>query len=486
MSNYSIPESDLSPLWEHQKQAIERAKNLPHFALFFEPGAGKTRTTIEILLHKYEVDLSYSKTGKIHNTMIICPKVIVEQWKREWEKFSNINPKQIICATGTSSLKTIKIREAQALQNGFIFITNFESLIHNGIFTFMKNNVKALVIDESSRVKDIKAQRTKRSIELADQASFRYILSGTPVLNSQLDIFSQFRILDRGETFGKNFFTFRARYFKDKNAAWKGSQRYFPDFVPKSSTNAEIRELIRPLSMVVKKEECMDLPPLIKQEVFVELSHSERKHYEQMKNSLITFLNDKACVAQMALTKCIRLQQLVSGFLKFDDDSEGDLPNFEKLSVLKELLTDITPSNKVIVWAIYKRNYKDIRKICAELKLGFAELSGEINDKDSEVQRFMFDSTTRVMIANPMSASLGLNLTSASYSIFYSRSFSLEHSIQAEARNHRGGSKEAGHKCVTRIDLIAKNTIDEVIMIALKQKLSTANEILDLLRKQIT
>lgn len=443
---------------------------------------GKSRTAIEILKHKFGEKIT-------QNILILGPIIIVEQWKREWEKFSKFNPNLIVALggnlTGLQKAKAmVKIGYTDTKQ---IVITNYDSLYNKEVFRHLKEFIKdgVLVCDESSRLKNPKARRTKLCTELADAAESRYILSGTPVLNSQLDIFSQFRILDGGKTFGKNFFAFRARFFVDKNAGWKGSHNYFPDFVPKASANAEIRELIRPISSRVTKEEAMDLPSLIRKEVFVELSREERKQYNQMKESLITFLNDKACVAQMALTKCIRLQQMVSGFMHFDDGTEKSFPEFAKISALRDLLEDIAPNHKVIVWCIYKRNYEDIKKVCAELCLGVSELHGGVLNKDDEVQRFQSDSTCRVMIANPSAGGLGVNLTSASYSIFYSRSFSLEHDIQAESRNHRGGSLEAGHKKITRIDLIAKDSIDEIVLQAIKNKLSTSNDILNLLRQKI-
>lgn len=488
LNQYSMPESKISPLWDHQKQAIGAAKDLPNYALFHEPGCGKSRSVLSILLAKFEKDLNYSQTKKFYNTLILAPIVILEQWKREWEKYSDINPNYILVLTGTGQKKNRAVSEARNYINlgqSRIIISNYEALYNHGLYDFFLSFAQVLVCDESSRLKCPKAKRTKLVTAISDQCRHRYLLSGTPVLNSQLDIFSQFRILDGGVTFGKNFFAFRAKYFHDKNAGWKGGQNYFPDWRPKESANAEIRELIRPISSRVTKEECMDLPPLVREEIFVELTPPQRKTYNEMKETLITFLNDKACVAQMALTKCIRLQQMVSGFMKFDDGSERSFQDFAKLTALKDLLEDIAPYHKVIIWCIYKRNYEDIRKVCAELGLGYAELHGEVLDKDEQVQRFQTDITTRVMIANPAAGGLGVNLTSASYSIFYSRSFSLEADLQSESRNHRGGSKEAGHSKITRIDLIAKDTIDNDITFALKNKLATASEILDLLRKRI-
>jgi len=472
-----MEKEELPALWEHQRAAVLRARHFNNFALFCDPGTGKTRATIEILKEKY--------TSGLLNTLILTPKVVIEQWKREFERYSDINPNYIFLMTGTGSKKSNVLKDIIShRERGSIVITNYETLLNKTIFAFLENWIKVLVCDESSRLKNISAQRTKLAIKLGDNSIYRYILSGTPILGSQLDIFSQFRVLDKGKTFGKNYHAFRAFYFYDKNAAWKGSHNYFPDWQPKTNCNTSISEKIAPLSIRVKKEDAIDLPELVKEEIFVEFSIAQRKHYEEMKNNLITYLNDKACVAKMALTKTLRLQQMVSGFIGLEDGTEKSFKDFSKLTALKDLLEDIAPHHKVIVWCIYKKNYEDIKNICAELGLGVSELHGGISDKDAEVRRFQSDSACNVMVSNPNSGGIGISLTQASYSIFYSRGFSLEADIQAEARNYRGGSIDL-HKKVTRIDLLVKNSIDELILFAIKQKLATSDDILNLLREKI-
>lgn len=468
----------MDELWQHQRDCIEKAKDLDGFALFCDPGTGKSRTALEMIIKKGP-----------HNVLILGPLVVVQQWKREFIRFSNINPKNIFTFDKDGLYKASLIASMTSPDKKIV-ITNFETLYNPKCFDFFMGFVEILICDESSRLKNPSAKRTKQAIKLADKAKYRYILSGTPILGSQLDIFSQFRILDGGKTFGKNYFLFRAKYFYDKNATWRGSQNYFPDWQPKPDCNKKIQDAIRPLSFHITKEEALDLPALVKEEVLVELTPGQRKAYNSMKDSLIAFLNDKACVAEMALTKCLRLQQMVSGFMRFDDDTEKSWDDFAKLSALSDLLEDIAPNHKVIVWAIFKKNYADIKKVCDSLKLPYAELHGEISNKDVEIKRFMEDASCRVLIANPNAGGLGVNLTAASYAIFYSRGFGLEADIQAEARNHRGGTDIAlaymGKDIkVTRIDLIVKDSIDELIMFAIKSKLDTSNAILGMLREKL-
>jgi SNF2 family DNA or RNA helicase len=112
------------------------------------------------------------------------------------------------------------------------------------------------------------------------------------------------------------------------------------------------------------------------------------------------------------------------------------------------------------------------------MKIQWAELHGGIDDKDGEMKRFRTDENCRILIANQKSGGIGVNLVEAPVSIFYSRNFSLEEDIQAEARNYRGGSTM--HEKVTRYDLIATNSIDELIADALENKQALASSILDI------
>jgi len=86
-------------------------------------------------------------------------------------------------------------------------------------------------------------------------------------------------------------------------------------------------------------------------------------------------------------------------------------------------------------------------------------------------------SVLSVIIANPAAGGVGISLIQASYAIYYSKGFSLEADLQSEARNHRGGSEM--HEKITRIDLVARGTIDEVVNEALKSKLNVAEQILE-------
>ena len=192
---------------------------------------------------------------------------------------------------------------------------------------------------------------------------------------------------------------------------------------------------------------------------------------------MVTFFGQQAVSAQIALTKFLRLQQITTGFVTDDDGNIIKLPN-PRSKVLQELLEDLTPNHKVIVWAVFKENYEEIRKVCDILGVKFVEVHGEVGEKAryENVDSFNNDESVRVLIGHPGSGGIGINLVASDVSIFYSRNFSLEQDIQAEARNYRGGSEK--HAKVTRLDLVCSDSIDEDVCEAIDKKVSIGEAIL--------
>lgn len=467
--------------WDHQMEALKRAQDRENFGLFFEMGAGKTATAINILRMKY------NKHKTVLPTLVICPPIVIENWRREFLAHSNLKEYQVktLIGSGGKRLDLFSHSSKSSRERAKVFITNYEVFsvasmkpLYDALLEW---GPKCIVFDESHRCKDFKAKRTKKAIEIADRAQFKYILTGTPVLNSLMDVFTQFRIMDGGKTFGKNFFSFRGKYFYDVNMGMPRS-KHFPCWRPRRGALGEIREKIGASSMRVTKDECLDLPPLVKKTIQVPMTTQQQKLYDTMKKDFIAFINDKACVAELAITKALRLQQIVTGFVPVEE-GQGKRINMKikdnpRMQALKELLADLTVGNKVIVWCVFKENYNDIREVCEVLKVDYVECHGSVSqaDKQKAVDKFNTDKKCKVFFGHPGSAGIGLNLVSASHSIFYSRSFSLEYDLQAEARNYRGGSEI--HEKITRIDLVTPGTIDELVMKALASKEQLSYDVL--------
>lgn len=462
---------EIIPLWAHQEEGVRRARGRAFFAFFMSMGTGKTATLIHILREIYQSE------KRLHRTLILCPPIVIQNWKREFGIHSKINPQDIICLSGSGKKRLELVQDRAFLEDlplGRILITNYEALLMKDLFKVLLDWApEVLVCDESHRLKDFAAKRSKLCRELSLSAKYRYLLTGTPILNSPMDLFSQYRILDGGQTFGKNFYGFRSTYFYDKNA-YMPRAMHFPLWISKPGAYDEIRAKIQETSFTIKKEECMTLPPLVQQTRYVSLGTEQKKLYEAMKKDFIAFVGSKTCVANLAITKALRMQQIISGHLPMESETGvSKVHHFKenpRLDAAKDLISEITQHSKILVWAVFKDDIRELARTCTELKIGFVEVHGDISTKQKQeaIDTFNTSGDIRVFLGHPGSGGIGINLTQASYALFYSRNFSLEQDLQANARNHRGGSEI--HEKITRIDLVAEGTLDEMILERLKNK----------------
>ena len=467
--------------WAHQEKAIELSKTQPNLALFFDPGTGKTGTAINILR------LHCMKQKRVVPTLILAPIVVLPQWKHEFSLHSKIPQHQIFVCYEKGPKRLEMIRNAIAQTKGeCIIISNYETLLMDKCFVeFMNWRPEVLIVDESHRCKSPTAKRTKKVIQLADRAKNKYLLTGTPITNSPMDIFAQYRILDGGATFGDNLLVFRSIWFEN---VLSGTRATFPKWEIKVHKINDLNRQIYTKALRAVKSECLDLPPYVRTRIEVGLSMEQKRLYEEMRKHFITFMDSdhgekpQAVIAQQAVTKALRLQQIVTGFVKTEDGNIIRVKDNPRIDALSDLLEDLTINNKVIVWCNFKENYAQVKDVCQRLNLEFSELTGETRDRETEIQRFRSDPAVKVLISNQSAGGVGINLVEASHAIYYSKTFSLEHDVQSEARNFRGGSNI--HEKITRIDLVAPKTVDDVITTALENKQDLISNILEL-RKQL-
>ena len=470
-------------LWAHQERAIQEAMKAGSYMLALETGTGKTRTAIEILKR------IANERQRLLRTLIFAPPIVLSNWQNEWYKYTKIERSKVTVLAGHAK-KRLELFEKNANAIGHIYITNYEGLLMEPLFEAMLAwKPEAIVFDESHRISNYKAKRSKLADKLANKTTPRplvYCLSGTPITNSMMDIFQQFKVMDGGETFGSNFFAFRAKYFRDKNASMN-RQNYFPAWVPLPNSAQELSEKMKARSIRVKKTECLDLPPVIEQIIPVEMEPEQARIYKSMLKDFVAFFEregkDHAVMANMALVKGLRLLQISSGFIKTDQGEE--IPATKGLSpkqeALAELLEDLQ-GQKVLIWATFTYNYFQIRQVLEKLGIKYLELNGEMGPKKNRENAALFEASNeyQAIIAHPESAGEGVSLISAPAMISFSRDFSWRRWEQAVARNYRGGSEV--HEKITRYVLVSKDTIEEKVT----EKLLAKEEISAQTLKEIT
>jgi SNF2 family DNA or RNA helicase len=467
--------------YEHQINAIKASRTLSNMALFWEMGTGKTGGMINILR------LKYADNKRLMPTIIFSPLVTLNNWKREFAMHSKIPEHMIHVLKGTGKKKAEQLKKLVEDTPNLIIILNYEALRSEPLVKQIhKWSPEVMVCDESHLLKNHLSKRSKAIVRIADQTKHNYLLTGTPILNNEMDVFMQFRILDGGETFGKNISVFRDTWFVNLNLGKHWIK--FPDYHFKTDKEMEFQNLIYGKSSRVLKKDCLDLPPLVTETHHVPLSKEQARLYKEMKTECVAFINEKerdglsqAAVAQLALTKTLRLQQIASGFVKTEEgqliDIDGD--KCPRIQATKELLVQLHLDHKVILWCAFEYNIKQLGKLCDDLGIGHVFLHGGMNltEKQRAMDAFERDDDVRVIIANRRAGGVGINLVQASYSIVYSRDFSLGDEKQSEARNHRGGSQI--HEKITKINLCSPGTIDEHITQALTNKQDISDRIID-------
>jgi SNF2 family DNA or RNA helicase len=337
----------------------------------------------------------------------------------------------------------------------------------------VQNPDNMVIVDESTTIKNRKAQRTKNLMVLTKYSKYRRILTGSPVTKSPMDLFSQCNFLDERALGYNSFFAFQNRYAIVQKRMM--GARSFQEITGYRRLD-ELNERLFNFSTRILKEECLDLPDKIYTRRNVELTDEQAKVYMQMKKLALAQLDGELATTESVLTQIMRLQQICCGFFQPDVGKIQPLKN-NRLSELTSITDEL--SGKAIIWASYTH---DIQQICQTLRDRFGPDSvalyyGETpqDERQEIVNRFQdVNDPLRFFVGQPKTGGYGITLTAANTVIYYSNSYDLEIRLQSEDRAHRIGQKNA----VTYIDLVSPNTIDEKVLNALRSKIDLAGQVL--------
>ena len=473
MANYK------KDLFDHQRTAVSecRRKNTNVFAYLMEMGTGKTITAIHDMLDLYS-------ENKINSVVIFGPKSVYRNWHTEITEYTD---QEMRISTWDPSLKDAETKEdlTQILvkqdQGLFIFLMNIESISSKKGFLFLEKfiskqdkNKTMMIVDESTTIKTPAAMRTKNILRVAKDVKYKRILTGTPVTKSPLDIFAQFAFLDTRILRQNNYYAFRARYAKVISKP-TSSGRTFP-LITGYQRLDELDVLIKSNSYRVKKEDCLDLPEKIYQKRFVQMSKEQLVAYESLKRNAMFIFDDKTTTTANRLSQIVKLHQVCCEFTINDDGETHDVPG-NRYSELLHVLDEST--GKVIIWANYRHNIQTITKLLKE-KYGETSTSAFYGDTANQtrmdlVKNFQdVENDLTYLVANPKTGGYGITLTTSHTVVYFSNNYDLEIRLQSEDRAHRIGQKNK----VTYVDLVSKGTIDEKILMALKNKVDIASQVM--------
>jgi SNF2 family DNA or RNA helicase len=445
----------MTSLWHHQAQAVNFLLPLPAGALLMDMGTGKSRCAIE-LLNRWQTK----------RTLIICPKSVIQVWVREFAKHA---PDWHPIPLEKGSILQRKHAADQALKslNGHkvALIINYESCWRSPIAEwFMTNLPEVVICDEVHRLKQPGGVASRFIARLGKLVRRRLGLTGTICPHSPLDIYGSFRFL-KPSLFGYSFVQFRSRY-----AVMGGYQGHqVLDYV----NLEELHRKVYSISYRCEAKDVLDLPEEIDETITFDLSPKAMKVYKELEKELISYVEEsgESISASTVLVKLLRLAQITGGWIKTDDGQQVRLDT-AKSEALEDLL-DGMGQEPVVIFCRFTKDLDTCKEVCDRLKLTWAELSGQAND----LPRFE-EGKAQVLIAQIKSGGVGVDLTRARYTIFYSLGFSLGDYLQARKRTHRPGQTRA----VTYYHLCAEKTVDEKILKAIAKRAEIVNYLVDALR----
>ena len=461
--------------YAHQLTALEKSWDKTEYGYFMEMGTGKSKVLVDNMAMLYD-------KGKINGAVIVAPKGVYRNWYSQEipnHLSSHIQPKMVLWTALTSKKKD---KEYQTLfETGHdlhILIINVEALsTKKGLdfaAKFMRCHKTMLAIDESTTIKNPSAKRTKSILALGKEATYRRILTGSPVTKSPLDLYTQCGFLNSYLLGYDSFYAFRNRYANmvDRNFGGRRVQ-----LIGSYKRLDELADKLKAFSYRVLKDDCLDLPDKVYIRREVDLTDEQSKAYATMKSAALASLKGKMATAPHVLTQMMRLHQITCGHLRNDDGTITEIKN-NRLKELINLLDEV--EGKVIIWANYVYDIENLVKVISD-EFGadsIVQYYGAIpaEQRQQNIEKFQDpNSKARFFIGNPQTGGYGITLTCANTVVYYSNGYDLEKRLQSEDRAHRIGQT----KSVTYVDFIAPKTVDEKIVKALRSKMNIANTIMD-------
>lgn len=428
----------------YQLQAFLTIRDLDYSAIFHEQGLGKTKIAIDLLLYWLE-------HRDIDTVLIVTKKQLVKNWQDEFSIHTHIVPKVL------SSNKSDNFYVLNSPAK--VIITNFETLStdKSRMILFLKCRNVAIVIDESTKLKNPDAKLTKVFFDLSDFFKIKTIMTGTPVANRPYDIWAQIYFLDHGQSLGTDFNEFkRATDLSNKLSNNVQAREKFESAV------SNIYNKISSFSVRETKKSCaIALPQKIYETVYADFEKIQKEMYFkvlhdleiELKQNGITIFDDDS----VALKRLLRLTQIASNPGLIDTSYSEESGKALKLDKLISCICN--DGDKCIVWSNFIENINHFSQKYSKFHPRKIHGSMSIEERNLSVDLFKKDKECKLLFATPQAAKEGLTLTVANHVIFYDRGFNLDDYLQAQDRIHRISQTKT---CYV-YNLMIKTSIDEWI-----------------------
>lgn len=475
---------------DYQRAIREFSLNTDRANIWAGTGTGKTGTGLDL----YDSLRRYNEVKRL--LVVSTKRVAAMVWTNEHAKWENFQHLSIATAVGTPDQRIAAIR-----RNADITTINYENL------PWLADKLgedewpwDMVIADESTRLKSLRidtrtsskgkvyvrqsggSARAYKIARLTHKNVLRwYNYTGTPAPNGLIDLWGQNWYIDKGQRLGRTFTAFQNRWFQSVRA---GDDAHVIKLEPFPHADAEIKKLMRDVSLTIEAKDYFDLPPLIMNPIPIYLSDKARQHYREMEKAMFTEIRENQVEAFNAGSKSMKCRQLASGAVYVEPDDGSDIKPWvvvhdDKIEALKDIVAEAAGAQLIIAY--------QFRSDLARLQKAFPE-GRYFDDKPSTLAAFR-SGQTQLWFIHPASAAHGIDgMQDACHNIvWFSMTWNLEEFEQLIERIGPTRQAQAGlnHSVYCHL-LVAQDTVDEEMVERIETKASVQDSLRAAMKKRYT
>lgn len=446
----------------HQNRIVTFCCDKKYAGIFADYGTGKTLAALMIM-----------NKMKWNRILVVSTKLsLLSTWIDEIKERSNFRYSVLM---GTRQQKIHRLDWGLKISRDLpghwhrgaahttLFLLNYDG-IKNIYHELTRSYFDAVFLDESTKIKSSKTERTKICWSLGREIKHRFIMAGFPVTENLVDLYSQVKFLDNGTTLGNRYDAFVHENFV----------KFGPKIVPKAKNKKLILKKIQPFCIRVTNKD-LNLPPQIYKQMTIKQTKQQKELLDDLTNSFSFEFGKVKYDTQYIFGLINKSMQICDGFVT-DDKKNIETLRTEKDETLVELLDEIDPrQNKVVIWCAFLFSIHKIERILKRLKIPTLTLTGASKEESSIVRKFQHSKSSNVLLTTQKKSAESISIQNARIAIYYSQLWSGDLRANSEARIRRKGSEK--HKSILYIDFMTENSVEIQISKCHRQKKSLINEL---------
>jgi SNF2 family DNA or RNA helicase len=453
--------------WEHQLACFILGMYNPQFLFFLDMGLGKSKLVLDLITY-------YNKyLNKIRRTLVLVPGPVniygfadevkvhsklscVELYGLKHERWSILKKtKADLYILNYAGLHSMIMEERTKDGQG-------DRLPDRASLNAFTSQFDSVIFDEIHKAKNHKTLTYRLCSMISRDYRVRYGLTGTPMGRDTMDLWSEFCLIDNGDTLGKNITLYREGFYKTRINYWGGYE-----FTLDPEKEVALQKRLLNKSIRYDESEVEELPGRVDRKVKIKMPAEARGYYNSVVKGLVLVKGDYRQIKGVF----VRLRQICSGFFqhKLDEIEDKVLVDFEynpKLEATMMLLDTVPGDSKIVIFHEFIHSGDLLAKELKKNKYKYIRLYGATKDKKGVLDTFLNDKKCRVFLVNSESGGTGLNLQSvANYVIYYECPISSITRRQTEKRVYRPGQT----KRTFIYDLVIESSVEEKILEFMKE-----------------